>query len=257
MKHTAYLFLTFLTLAVQPLFSIESKEAQQIGYRIWRNECGAKIDGLLHWNQNEEFASLGIGHFIWYPEGTSGPYEEQFPALVDYLKKHDVTVPEWLSEAKGCPWKNKKVFDESKYNTRETDLKLFLAETIDMQIAFMVERLHQFLPQMLANVVESKHNLIKNHFHHILNHPKGSYLLLDYINFKGTGISPSERYQGQGWGIIQVFEEMSSDQDADPIEEFIGAAKRVLYLRTENAPIERQEKKWLKGWFNRIETYRQ
>ena len=39
------------------------------GMKIWQNESGATVSGLTHWNEGEEFPSLGIGHFIWYPHG--------------------------------------------------------------------------------------------------------------------------------------------------------------------------------------------
>ena len=44
-------------------------ELDRIGKRIWQNECGGTADGLTSWNAGENFASLGIGHFIWYPKG--------------------------------------------------------------------------------------------------------------------------------------------------------------------------------------------
>jgi len=51
----------------------------KIGKRVWQNECNGTISGLTAWNQGEDFASLGIGHFIWYPEGTARPFRRKFP----------------------------------------------------------------------------------------------------------------------------------------------------------------------------------
>jgi hypothetical protein len=58
---------------------LSDAQALEIGRRIWKNEWrdGKWIDGL---NAGEEFASLGIAHFIWYPEGKRGPFEA-FPSL--------------------------------------------------------------------------------------------------------------------------------------------------------------------------------
>jgi len=42
-------------------------EIHSIGLRVFENECGAGEACLTSWNKGEEFASLGIGHFIWYP----------------------------------------------------------------------------------------------------------------------------------------------------------------------------------------------
>ena len=44
-------------------------QLERIGKRIWSNECNGTVDGLTSWNTGENFASLGIGHFIWYPAG--------------------------------------------------------------------------------------------------------------------------------------------------------------------------------------------
>ena len=72
--------------------TVELSDAQalEIGRRIWKNECGGTVNGLTAWNAGEEFASLGIAHFIWYPEGKRGPFEESFPKLADYLARHGV-----------------------------------------------------------------------------------------------------------------------------------------------------------------------
>ena len=56
-------------------------QLQRVGQRIWQNECAGSVAGLTSWNAGEDFASLGIGHFIWYPAGRRGPFEESFPQL--------------------------------------------------------------------------------------------------------------------------------------------------------------------------------
>jgi hypothetical protein len=47
---------------------LTQEQAQTIGRQIWKNECGGTQEGLTSWNKGEEFPSLGIGHFIWYPK---------------------------------------------------------------------------------------------------------------------------------------------------------------------------------------------
>ncbi|MFV0338120.1 MAG: hypothetical protein ACK5LK_07760, partial [Chthoniobacterales bacterium] len=86
---------------------LSNSQAQEIGHRIWKNECAGTIDGLTSWNSGEQFASLGIGHFIWYPVGKSGPFEESFPRLISYLAQQGVDIPTWLQQARGCPWPNR------------------------------------------------------------------------------------------------------------------------------------------------------
>jgi hypothetical protein len=77
-------------------------------------------------------------------------------------------------------------------------------------------------------------------------------VLVDYVNFKGEGTLPSERYKGQGWGLLQVLEEMG---DRPPLLEFRRAADTVLTRRVKNSPPGRGESRWLPGWKNRIRTY--
>ena len=73
-------------------------------------------------------------------------------------------------------------------------------------------------------------------------------------NFKGSGLSPKERYDNKGWGLMQVLEEMNDDENA-PDFAFVQAAKKILERRVAKAPLERNEERWLKGWFNRLKTY--
>src|SRR5438132_6606782 len=86
-----------------PAQSIQLSDSQalRIGTRIWQNESGGTIAGLTAWNYGEDFASLGIGHFIWYPAGRRGPFEESFPLLVRYFKRNGVNIPDWLMNS--CP----------------------------------------------------------------------------------------------------------------------------------------------------------
>jgi hypothetical protein len=74
---------TFASAAV----SLSQTQLQRVGQRIWQNECAGTVAGLTSWNAGEDFASLGIGHFIWYPAGKRGPFEESFPGLVQHLAR--------------------------------------------------------------------------------------------------------------------------------------------------------------------------
>ena len=53
--------------------SLSHQEAMRVGRKIWQNECDGSVAGLTSWNAGENFASLGIGHFICYPPGARGP----------------------------------------------------------------------------------------------------------------------------------------------------------------------------------------
>lgn len=236
-----------------PLISHE--EAQSIGKQIWRNECGCKVSGLTAWNEGEPFASMGIGHFIWFPKGLEAPYEEQFPQLLAFFEERGVALPEWLKDSKACPWSNRKAFLEETQKEKLTQLRELLASTIDLQIIFMSKRLESALPKMLSAVPESKRQPLTARFYRVARSEKGLYPLLDYLNFKGEGSSPLERYRGEGWGLLQVLELMEEGPDEGILKNFATTAKNVLLRRIGNAPPERREERWLKGWFNRLDTY--
>jgi hypothetical protein len=77
--------------------------------------------------------------------------------------------------------------------------------------------------------------------------------MIDYVNFKGEGINPKERYQGQGWGLLQVLMNM---QDPPTPAHFADSAAETLRRRIANSPPERGEQRWMQGWMNRTDTYR-
>jgi hypothetical protein len=218
-----------------------AEQMERVGKRIWQNECGGTVAGLTSWNKGEDFASLGIGHFIWYPAGRRGPFEESFPEMVKYLKMRGVPVADWMLGA--CPWPNKAAFDADLKGAKLTELRALLAKTTGEQTDFIYLRL-MAIQGLSGNARESYLALRKT--------PEGLFCLIDYVNFKGEGTNPNERYEGEGWGLIQVLQEMRAGTPA----EFAEAAKRVLVRRVNNAPPERHEERWLAGWVNRCEGYK-
>ncbi len=236
------------------VFTITAPQAEQIGKKIWENESHGKIDGLTCWNEGEEFASLGINHFVWYPEGKKGPFVETFPSLIAYLQKQGVQVPPWLVDCPPCPWKSRKEFIGAFESQQMVELRRLLYKTASHQIQFMAEKLDKSLPKMLDATTDEHRDRVKSNYQRLLKTPKGPYILLDYYNFKGEGTSPAERYNEQGWGLLQVLEEMSCETE-HPDYEFSQAAKKVLKRRVENAPPQRHEEQWLKGWIKRVKTY--
>jgi hypothetical protein len=234
--------------------SLSDAQAERIGRRLWQNESGGTIAGLTAWNSGEDFASLGIGHFIWYPVNMRGPFEESFPPLVRYLGSSSVKIPSWLEQASGCPWSNRAQFRADQQSPRMKELRSLLADTISLQARFAGLRLERALPKMLEAVPSEDREKIRTNFERVAGEPQGLYALVDYVNFKGEGTLASESYHGEGGGLLQVLEEMRSGPAAS---EFSRAADRVLTRRVANAPVARDEKKWLPGWRNRIRTYAQ
>ncbi|MGB2693511.1 MAG: hypothetical protein WBC96_13555, partial [Thermodesulfobacteriota bacterium] len=60
-------FILFLSSCNTKCISVSDYELEKIGQLIFINEGAGKVENLTTWNEGEEFASLGIGHFIWYP----------------------------------------------------------------------------------------------------------------------------------------------------------------------------------------------
>lgn len=260
-KASLFLLVTILSLSIffheNHSSILSSKLAQRIGQQIWLNECGGKYEGLTTWNEGEEFASLGIGHFIWYPEGTTGPFKEMFPALLNFFKAHGVILPAWLTQVKGCPWHNREEFQQAIQQRELEELRQFLASHVDLQILFMTQRLEKSLSSMLKHSSRKNRSHIKYQFYRLMQTPAGLYALLDYLNFKGEGLVDKECYQGHRWGLLQVLEGLKGKQQgSEAVEEFVEMAKIVLATRVEHAPPERKEQRWIKGWCNRLETYR-
>jgi len=226
---------------------------------IFQNECAAKETCLTSWNKGEEFASLGIGHFIWYPAGTSESdkhFSESFPGLIRFMRQQGVEVPVWIQPDKGCPWPNRDAFESEQKAQKMRGFRLFLIKTMPFQADFMQKRLKNALPLMLSRAPGDQRSHIRQQFDRVAIAPMGMYALMDYVNFKGEGVNPKERYQGQGWGLLQVLTEMHGESSGmGAISEFSDTADMLLTRRVALSPPERHESCWLAGWKKRIGTY--
>jgi hypothetical protein len=234
-------------------------ETRRIGNRIWQNECGGTVSGLTSWNAGENFASLGIGHFIWYPNGVRGPFDESFPKFLGFIGDRQVDVPVWiqhLSAESGCPWNSRSEFLRDKDSRKMKELREFLARTVDLQGEFLVRRLDQALPKMLAESGSANKAQVRQQFDRVAGTAMGCYALVDYVNFKGEGVLATERYAGQGWGLLQVLEGMTGENNGpSAVKSFAESAKTVLKNRVRNSPPARNEARWLPGWLKRVDTY--
>jgi len=237
--------------------TISPNEALKVGKKVWQNECGGTIAGLTSWNQGEDFASLGIGHFIWYPKGRRGPFEESFPELVKFISTRGAKLPTLLLGVGGqaCPWNSRAEFLKAQNSSEMNQLRRFLVDTIDLQAEFLVGRLGAALPKMLAEAAPADRTNVQQQFDRLTKTSQGCYALIDYVNFKGEGVLQTERYQGQGWGLLQVLETMHGNSDSAAADEFSRAAKIVLTRRVQNAPPDRHESRWLTGWLRRVNSY--
>lgn len=229
--------------------NLTPEKIHAIGNAIWKNECKGTIDGLVSWNEGENFLSLGIGHFIWYPKGEAVVFDEGFPKYLDFLQKKNINVPE---EFKQFPWKSKNEFLAKKDET--ACLKKWLSETIDLQAAFIIDRFLTSLPKIITAQDLQKREAMLLALQKIGSEQNGLFALIDYLNFKGDGLSTKERYQGKGWGLSQVLLAMPPESQT-PLKDFQKIAIQMLEERVQNSPPERKESRFLPGWKNRILRY--
>ena len=237
--------------------NISRSELNAIGEKIFKNEAAGKKENLVYWNEGENFPSLGIGHFIWYKQGEPGIFEESFPQLVEFLKSKNVKLPKIMAENKYSPWKDRQelINLKTKKNPDIEELTNFLYENKDLQIMFIFKRLESSSLEKMLAVSNDREN-VRKQFYRVASSPNGLYPLIDYVNFKGEGTNPKERYNGQGWGLLQVLENMKGTETGkSALTEFSNSAKFVLQRRVNNSDPSKNERKWLQGWFNRCNTY--
>jgi hypothetical protein len=250
--------IAFLATGTQILAAVALSHGDilKIGKKIWQNECNGTIAGLTSWNEGENFASLGIGHFIWYPKNQRGPFEESFPKLVSFVASRGAKLPPLLLriDETPCPWNSRSEFLHAQHTPELNQLRQFLADTVDFQAEFLIARLQNALPKMLAEAAPSDRANVQQQFERMASTREGCFALADYVNFKGEGVLHSERYQGQGWGLLQVLEFMHGIE-APAVNEFSRSAKTVLIRRVQNSPPERHESRWLSGWIQRVNSY--
>jgi hypothetical protein len=239
-----------------PALTVEQTE--WIGKRIFANECNLKTACLTSWNAGEDFPSLGIGHFIWYRGDQQDVFVESFPALLDFYEAQGVAIPEWIASLPGrdSPWPDKVTFLADLESPRMQILRDFLNDTRAIQVQFIIERMHASLPALLEHTAHKEE--VAALFLEIARSepPLGMYALIDYVNFKGEGTSETERYAGQGWGLLQVLEQVLQTRNETPLmAQFSRSAKVILARRIMNSPGDRGEQRWREGWNARVATY--
>ena len=237
------------------LADLPERELAAIGRYVFQNECDGRIELLVAWNPGEDFLSLGIGHFIWYPR-RGGAFHESFPELLADMRRQAVPVPVWLYVATsgGCPWADRDQFLRERNSRRVLRLEGFLLETASHQARFLVRRLERARSQILAAVAPGRRDTLRRRFDLLTDSFRGRRALVDYVNFKGEGLDPHERVAGRGWGLLQVLEEMADRGQKDPVAAFAHAAGRVLRRRAAASPAGGAQR-WLDGWLVRVGRY--
>lgn len=253
-------------LAVAPMQRIEvSPElAAKVGRQVWLNETGGVREAITAWNTSEDFASLGIGHFIWFSKGLESRFVESFPAMIEFVRNRGAKPPAWLdvSPVPPSPWKSKREFQRAFHSEEMTSLRAFLLDTFGLQAQFLTLRLQEALPLIEQSLKEEDQRAhVREQFYRVAAASNDLYTLIDYVNFKGEGISASETFANrdtgrrQGWGLKHVLMAMrgKSKEPRVVLGEFADAARFVLLRRIANNPV---DQRWQKGWMARVETYR-
>lgn len=230
------------------LANLSSQE--ELAFKIWHNECAAKPSGLLAWNKGEDFASLGIGHFIWYPDNIHNSKRDGFTGFLTYIKKEGIELPQWLSsqDVPMCPWRSAAELEWAKnHDKKAQELKDFLLHTVSFQVKYIIYRFQMALPRLLKTASPEEQEVIYHELYQLMQSPAGIYALVDYMNFKGDGAKG---------GLLQVLREMQhAPAILPPNKAYAWAARRVLIKRFLNAPLGRHEERWLRGWLKRVDTY--
>jgi len=247
-----------------PQLMLSADMARKIGQKIWLNETGGNRDAITSWNANEEFASLGIGHFIWFPLNKWLPFEESFPGMLEFMRKNNAHLPSWLDQPQipANPWTSKAEFMKDFNSPRMRELRQFLLDNVALQTQFLVARAQGAMQKILKNTPDNaEREHIVAQFARVVRASDDVYPLIDYINFKGEGTNPKETAVDkdtglrQGWGLKQVLLRMNGDaSDPQAVRaEFTDAVRFILQQRVRNIPANRV---FEIGWLRRADTYR-
>jgi Calcineurin-like phosphoesterase len=244
---------------------IDEAAMRWIATRIYRNEARGQARYLTHWGTGEDFPSLGIGHFIWFPAGVDAPFDESFPALFEYLVANGspcADAPGWLRELDpfAATWQSQADFIAAQDSEQMLALRQWLAATAPQQARFIVARFEERWAAL--GEADGELTRLTALLQRLMSTPEGLFAVIDYSNFKGLGTNPRERYADRGWGLLQVLQDIdtSAPADASPadlVERFSSAAANRLRDRVAAAPAERNEARWLPGWLRRVDDYRQ
>ena len=240
---------------------LDPEQESWIASQIFANECSRQVSCLTSWNAGEDFPSLGLGHFIWYRRDQVEIYTETFPDLLHFYHEQGIETPNWITElpSPDSPWQDRQQFYREINSPPMVELRAFLAATLEVQARFISRRQRAALPAILAHAPTSQRRQLTALYEQVAasKPPYGIYALIDYVNFKGEGTAPAERYGNRGWGLLQVLQFMLENPgNMAPLNHFVASAEFVLRQRVANAPTERNEERWLTGWLNRLATYR-
>jgi hypothetical protein len=247
-----------------PQLVLPDDVAQKVGHKVWLNETDGNRDAITSWNAGEEFASLGIGHFLWFPAGKPAPFEESFPPMLEFLRQQNAHLPSWLDQTPfpPCPWISRADFQKNFDSPQMKELRQFLLDTVAGQAQYLVVRAQGAISKILQTSPDGAERAhIITQLSRMVQASRDLYPLIDYIEFKGEGINPEEtafdKQTGnrQGWGLKQVLLKMNgtTTEPKAVLAEYADAAQSVLRQRVRNVSANQA---WESGWLRRVDTYR-
>lgn len=254
----AFFITCFVILAIIPYYFTEPREvvvdklhSTYLGLRISKNEEVNKRIDLVSWPAESEHSRLGIAHFIWHPEGqVLSPMS--FNGFIEHLAQTK-PLPPWLDNMKFPPWTSQEDFESPKYNLFKSQLSYLLQKTTFEQAEYLIMHLDSRLPVMLEEISNPFTKMhVHESFYHMVKQYNGVYAMADYLVFQGDGTELSQRYNKQGWGLLQVLDHMSTKKE-NPMKAFTDSAELLLTRRVSNAPSD--ESAALLRWKERLKTY--
>jgi hypothetical protein len=157
----------------------------------------------------------------------------------------------------GAPWSDQMAFRNNTASEEVETLRQFLYQTRGLQVRYILDRARASMNDVIAAAPPSQASRIRERLWQLSRTPGGVYALMDYVNFKGEGLSETERYKGEGWGLLQVLLAMDHSPGLTALEQFRHAAGRVLTRRAQMAEADIERDQWLPGWLRRLDTYRE
>ncbi len=108
---------------------------------------------MTFWNKNEDFPSMGIGHFIWPPKSYTGTSPAGgFHKVLAFMKKQGISIPLWLENNRSCPYETREEFYKEFDSKKMKELRAFLVKSIPYQVEYIVYRLHIALEDIILSI---------------------------------------------------------------------------------------------------------